>query len=641
MMVTMGIYARRGKRMLRRWMLEPRVHVALQSAAYFLAGLLLSAASLGSRPLPLTLGLLCATTGWSSLLLASGGMSGYLLFWGSFGGQPVLWLMVGLLLVLTVGERQLVRGSLLLMPSLAGLVTAATGLAFLLWQGDSTPVELYLLRVGLAILSGAVFRIGLDRRDPLVDWAIAGFAVLALAQVAPIPWLDLGYIAAGALCCIGAFPAAALAGLALDLAQITAVPMTAVLSLAFVLRLLPWKGKWLLYAAPLAAYFLVMQLSGLWDLTPLPALALGGLVSALLPAKAALAQRRGETGVAQVRLEMASAVLDQTGELLHILRQSPIDEQALMVRAAERACSSCPFRNKCRENPREMSTEWLHKPLGNGADLPLNCRKSGRLLQELRRSQEQLRTIRADRDRQREYRAAVIQLSVPVSAGSVRLPCPAAQSAPSVVSAGGGGMLRQSGKGQRGSVSVVCRCGMPVLHLALRRYGNRGGGRPGCPGHRSNAPKAPQCGLPTGTCLAQRQQPLRPSGQSRCGDGGSGGAAAGYGKSRGLQVGRSPVLSYQPRRAHKDRDSHPTSRIVCGGRAGNGGEAVPSEGGNAGTPQRRRRWRRDPAPGLGAHRRASWGTGCPDLSLVRGGWLGRCHRGGGSSGSCGCTGIIP
>lgn len=409
MMVTMGIYARRGKRMLRRWMLEPRVHVALQSAAYFLAGLLLSAASLGSRPLPLTLGLLCATTGWSSLLLASGGMSGYLLFWGSFGGQPVLWLMVGLLLVLTVGERQLVRGSLLLMPSLAGLVTAATGLAFLLWQGDSTPVELYLLRVGLAILSGVVFRIGLDRRDPLVDWAIAGFAVLALAQVAPIPWLDLGYIAAGALCCIGAFPAAALAGLALDLAQITAVPMTAVLSLAYVLRLLPWKSKWLLYAAPLAAYLLVMQLSGVWDLTPLPALALGGLVSALLPAKAALAQRRGETGVAQVRLEMASAVLDQTGELLHILRQSPIDEQALMVRAAERACSSCPFRNKCRENPREMSPEWLHKPLGNGADLPLNCRKSGRLLQELRRSQEQLRTIRADRDRQREYRAAVIQ----------------------------------------------------------------------------------------------------------------------------------------------------------------------------------------------------------------------------------------
>ena len=56
-----------------------------------------------------------------------------------------------------------------------------------------------------------------------------------------------------------------------------------------------------------------------------------------------------------------------------------------------------------------MPTALLHKPLGNGSDLPLHCRKAGRLLQELRRSQEQLRTIRADRDRQREYRAAVVQ----------------------------------------------------------------------------------------------------------------------------------------------------------------------------------------------------------------------------------------
>ena len=409
MMVTIGIYARRGKRVLRRWMLDPRVHATAQSLGYFLAGLLFSAASLGGRGLPLSLGLLCATTGWPSLLLAAGGMGGYLLFWGSAGAQGVVWLMLGLLLVLTVGERQTVRNSLLLMPSLAGLVTAVTGLAFLLWQGDTTPVETYLLRVGLSILSAVVFRIALDRRDPLVDWTAAGLGVLALAQVAPVPWLDLGHIAAATLCCVGAFPAAALAGLALDLAQITPVPMAAVMSLAYILRLLPWKGKWLRFLSPVVVYLLIMQLCGTWDLMPLPSLAIGCLVGAVLPAKTALAQRRGETGVAQVRLEMASAVLDQTGELLHMIRQAPIDEQALMIRAAERACGSCPYRSKCRENPGQMPPELLHKPLGNGADLPLNCRKTGRLLQELRRSQEQLRTIRADRDRQEEYRAAVIQ----------------------------------------------------------------------------------------------------------------------------------------------------------------------------------------------------------------------------------------
>jgi hypothetical protein len=110
-----------------------------------------------------------------------------------------------------------------------------------------------------------------------------------------------------------------------------------------------------------------------------------------------------------VRLELASAVLDQTGELLRLITQPPIDEEALMARAAERACGSCPCRKNCKETPGQMSPQLLHKPLGNGADLPLSCRKTGRLLQELRRSQEQLRAIRADRDRQQEYREAVAQ----------------------------------------------------------------------------------------------------------------------------------------------------------------------------------------------------------------------------------------
>jgi len=75
----------------------------------------------------------------------------------------------------------------------------------------------------------------------------------------------------------------------------------------------------------------------------------------------------------------------------------------------DRACNGCPCKKNCRENPAQMPAALLHKPLGNGSDLPVSCRKSGRLLQELRRSQEQLRAIRADRDRQREYREAVVQ----------------------------------------------------------------------------------------------------------------------------------------------------------------------------------------------------------------------------------------
>jgi len=43
------------------------------------------------------------------------------------------------------------------------------------------------------------------------------------------------------------------------------------------------------------------------------------------------------------------------------------------------------------------------------ASLSIPCKKPGRLILELRRTQEQLRILKADRERQREYRSAVIQ----------------------------------------------------------------------------------------------------------------------------------------------------------------------------------------------------------------------------------------
>ncbi len=409
MMVTMGVYIRRGQRLFRRWMLDPRLHALAQGTGYFLAGFAGAAASLRGRAQPLALGMLMATSGWPAILLAAGAMAGYIFFWSAAGAQGVLWIMAGLLLALILGGRDFLRQVPLLMPALAALVTASVGLAFQVLRGDTTPVAAYLLRVGLAMGTTAVFASAKERRDPVLDWILWGFAVLALAQIAPVSWLGLGYIAAGLLCCSGAFPAAALGGLALDLAQITPVPMTAVMSIAYLLRLLPWRKKVLYHAAPAAVYLLVMGICGKWDLNPLLPLALGSFAALLLPGRANLSHRRGETGSAQVRLEMASAVLDQTGELMHLLRQAPIDEEALVARAAERACGGCSCRKNCKVNAAQMPTSLLHKPLGNGADLPQSCRKSGRLLQELRRSQEQLRSIRADRDRQQEYRQAVIQ----------------------------------------------------------------------------------------------------------------------------------------------------------------------------------------------------------------------------------------
>ena len=403
MMVSLGIYVRRGQRILKRWLADPRLHTLAQCALALSIGFVMSAASLANRCQPLALGMLCATSGWMSVLTAAGSITGYLVFWGSAGAQGVVWIMATIL-----GDRPILRIAPLLMPAIAALITAAVGLAFQVWQNDATPVAVYLLRVAAAFLSATVFTVAAGRRDPVMDWVLCALGVLALGQIFITPYIGLGYVAA-AICCVGTFPGAALAGLALDLAQITPVPMTAVMSLSYLLRLLPVGRKKLYYAAPVAVYFLVMQLCGLWDLTPLAGLAIGGVAAMFIPINPNLSHRRGETGVAQVRLEMVSAVMRQTEQLLRSVEDTPIDEAALIARAAERACSSCPYRKNCREKPEQMSTALLHRPLGNGEDLPAGCRKTGRLLQELRRSQEQLRTIRADRDRRQEYRWAVTQ----------------------------------------------------------------------------------------------------------------------------------------------------------------------------------------------------------------------------------------
>lgn len=409
MMVTIGVYMRRGQRLMRRWAADPRIHALLQGGGYLLAGFFGSAASLGHRLQPIVLGLLCAQTGWPSILVALGSAVGYLLFWGSQGPVGVVWTALGLAASLLFRGRRIQQQTPLLMPAIAACIVAATGLLFQYYRLYHPPVAMYLLQIGMAAGAAGVFCAAAEHRDPVVEWLMWGLGVLCLAQVMPIRYLGLGYIAAGVLAAAAPFPAVALAGLALDLAQITSTPMTAVLCLAYFVRMIPKIHPILRHLGPGLVYIVVMSLCGVWDITPLPGIVLGAAGAALLPRQTGFAQRRGETGAAQVHLELASAVLQQMEAMVLDTQEVPIDEQALVARAAERACGSCPCRKTCKEQPAQISPAILHKPLGNGGDLSPGCRKTGRLLQEMRRSQEQLRTIRADRDRQMEYRAAVGQ----------------------------------------------------------------------------------------------------------------------------------------------------------------------------------------------------------------------------------------
>ena len=411
-MVSFQSYVRRGRRAFRQLIRQPQALGIIQGTAYTLAGFFLSAASLGNSPQTFCLGLLCAApAGWPLLLLTAGSAAGYILFWGSAGLQGLAWVCGGLLAVGFLGGRRINWRVPLLLPSLATLIAAASGLAFQILLGDTTPILIYLLRVVIAGVSARLFTLAFERREPFVDWAVEGIAVLALGQMTLSPWLGLGYVAAAALGVGGAFPAVALAGLALDLSQMTTIPMTAVLSAVYLLRLLPVVPKLARCVLPAGVYLLVMYLSGIWDLFPLPGLILGGVGGLLLPQRPGVIHRRGETGIAQVRLEVAAGVLRQTEQVLQETRELPIDEQSIIIRAADRACAGCPCRKTCPDRARmaKLSTELLHKPGLQTADLSIPCKKAVRMVTELQRGQAQLRAVIADREQQREYREAVMQ----------------------------------------------------------------------------------------------------------------------------------------------------------------------------------------------------------------------------------------
>ena len=412
MIVSLGTYIRRGQRLVRRWVCDPKLRATARALGWTACGFMLSAASLGNAPQPLPLALLCAgVAGWPALAVALGSALGYWLFWGTAGVQGIIWTGAGLVVSFSLGGQKLHKRLPLLMPALAGLSAAATGLMFLLLQAEPPDIPIFFLRIALAMGATKIFTTVLERRDPVTDWLAWSLGVLSLAQILPFPAINPGYIAAGVLGAAAPFPAAAMAGLALDLSGIAPVPMAAVLSLAFLVRLVPGLPKWTAHAAPAAMYLLTAMLlsSGAW--TPAIALSIGGALGVFFPAPAAISHRRGETGIAQVRLEMTAGVLAQTEQLLLETPEYPIDEPALIAKAADRACSACPCRDGCRDlnAAARMPTALLHRPLIAVEDVPVHCRKRGRLLLELRRIQDQYRSIRADRDRQRDYRSALIQ----------------------------------------------------------------------------------------------------------------------------------------------------------------------------------------------------------------------------------------
>ena len=395
-------YLRRGQRRLEHLALNPRVRSVAAVVLFAGSGFLLSAIGLGSRPQPVAMGLICSAIGWRALLMALGAMLGYPTFWGSAGSQGIVWSAAGGVLAMLVGHKQESREQPLMIPGIASFLSVVTGLGFRFLLGEAIPLLQLPLQGAVAFFSGILFTQAARCRDTVTDWVIAGVSVLALAKISLGRYLVLGHLAAGMLAVGAAFPAAALAGVALDLSRLTPVPMTAVMCLGYFLRMIPFDRRWKQCAAPAAAYLMVSLGCGARDPTPFVGLALGGALGILLPPKPQIAHRRGETGVAQVRLELSAGVLSTVQQLILEMKPPPIDRKALLERARQQACGGCTMRRTCAQS-RSFGVELLENPL------EADCRKQSRLVPELRRARDQLRILHADRKRQQEYRAALAQ----------------------------------------------------------------------------------------------------------------------------------------------------------------------------------------------------------------------------------------
>ena len=280
MMTTIETYVRNRQMQMKKWALRPEIRWGMGVAGFGLGGLMLSGVGFAHGAMPLTMSLLCTLSGWQAVAWALGGAVGYLAFWGEAGLQGILWLGLALPVALWLGKTRVFQESPLMMPAVASLILAASGLGFQIFMGDTTSVGVYLLRV--AVGAGGVKFFGRTHQ-------------------------------------------------------------------------------------------------------------------------------RGETGMIQVQLELMSLCLGEMQQILLESPEVPIDETSLLTRIRERACGGCPNRRGCQTCLSQLPENLLHRPLLDTSSLPFSCKKPGRMIQELRRGQEQLRSIKADRERQGEYRRATIQ----------------------------------------------------------------------------------------------------------------------------------------------------------------------------------------------------------------------------------------
>ena len=401
MMVPMEVYLRRGQQQFRQWTAKPPMLTLVRLGAYWTGGFLLSAASLGMGPLPLAMGLCCSATGWHAMAAGLGSAMGYLHFWQEQGLQGVLWSATGSVLGLVFRRQKKTQEAPLLIFAMVCFLNCLTGFLFQVFQLEVIAFGYYVFRVFLSGGAALLFEGHLQQKKPFCRWLCYGALSLAMSQITPLPWLNLGCIFWGLAALNQSLPCAVMVGLGLDLASPTPVSMSAAICLACYLVRQSGLHPAIRCLLPSSIYTAGLLVTSSWDVFPIPGILLGSAMGILLPP---LSRRHapGSTGYAQVQLELTAGILADTQQLLLELPPPVIDEEALLDKVRLRTCIQCPLQRTCREQAL-LTTHHLNQPLD------FACRRPNLIQPELRLGRESLLSLRREKERLREYRRALIQ----------------------------------------------------------------------------------------------------------------------------------------------------------------------------------------------------------------------------------------
>ncbi len=342
------------------------VRGALGWAGILALDFLFAGSAVGGRAMPFAVCLVAAAGApLRSLAALLGALLGYPYFWGfqgalEFGAAAVLVFAA----LCIVGDSGL-GGAGWFLPAVTAAMSGLVGLLFLVQARFAAgAVVWYLVRLAAAAWGARVLERAVARRSRGAWMAglwclISGCAAVEIAADATLGQVLAVAVAAAAAPGAEGLLVCVLAGLAVDMATVPLVSLTALLCAAgLAVRWLPLR----LRAAQIVAFLTVVVAGVLFTAGAMPELvpaaALGSCLAALVPASWFLGDEEAAAAATGRRLELAAAVLEEIGRRLEGEPPETASDAAVVFdRASDRVCGRCVLWSQCWQ---QRSTETYH-----------------------------------------------------------------------------------------------------------------------------------------------------------------------------------------------------------------------------------------------------------------------------------------